>query len=108
MNDLTLPDADDLAPDLDLDCGISTRGYQLTPVVGLGGSTGALAALKTFFSSMPSDSGLAFVVVLHLAADHESIVAELLQRLTAMPVCQVQTTTEIKPNTAYVIPPARH
>ena len=107
MNDLTPPDADDLAPDLDLDCGISTRGYQMTPVVGLGGSAGAIAALKTFFSGMPSDSGLAFVVVLHLAGDHESIVAELLQRVTAMPVCQVQTTIEVKPNTVYVIPPGK-
>ena len=107
MNDLTPPDADDLPSDLDLDCGISTRGYQMTPVVGLGGSAGAIAALKTFLSSMPSDSGLAFVVVLHLAADHESIVAELLQRVTTMPVCQVQTKTEIKPNTVYVIPPGK-
>ena len=107
MNDLTLPDADDLAPDLDLDCGISTRGYQLAPVVGLGGSAGAIAALKTFLSGMPADSGLAFVVVLHLAPDHESIVAELLQRVTTMPVCQVQTKTEIKPNTVYVIPPGK-
>ena len=107
MNDLTPLDADDLSPDLDLDCGISTRGYQMTPVVGLGGSAGAIDALKTFFSSMPSDSGLAFVVVLHLAADHESIVAELLERVTAMPVRQVQTTIEVKPDTVYVIPPGK-
>jgi hypothetical protein len=36
-------------------------------VVGLGGSAGSIEALKTFFSCMPEDSGLAFVVVLHLS-----------------------------------------
>ena len=41
-------------------------------VVGLGGSAGSIDALKTFFSYMPEDSGLAFVVVLHLSPKYES------------------------------------
>jgi two-component system CheB/CheR fusion protein len=36
------------------------------PVVGLGGSAGSLRALQTFFGQMPADSGMAFVVVVHL------------------------------------------
>jgi len=107
MTDLPPNPAEEPVSDLDLDSGISTRGYQLTPVVGLGGSAGALTALKTFFSTVPPDSGLAFVVVLHLSAGHESIAAELLQRVTGMPVHQVQTTIEIAPNTVYVIPPGK-
>lgn len=107
MTDLPPTPAEAPASDLDLDCGISTRGYQMIPVVGLGGSAGALTSLKTFFSTMPPDSGLAFVVVLHLSAGHQSIAAELLQRVTAMPVHQVQTRIEVAPNTVYVIPPGK-
>ena len=36
-------------------------------VVGLGGSAGSISALQAFFSRMPGNSGMAFVVVLHLA-----------------------------------------
>ncbi|MDR6536579.1 PAS domain S-box protein [Variovorax soli] len=77
------------------------------PVVGLGGSAGAIASLGTFFRSVPNDSGLAFVVVLHLSSEHESTLAELLQRSTGMPVLQVQDTLKIEPNTVYVIPPRK-
>ena len=41
-------------------------------VVGLGGSAGSIEALKTFFAHMPEDSGLAFVVVLHLLSAVDS------------------------------------
>jgi two-component system, chemotaxis family, CheB/CheR fusion protein len=50
-------------------------------VVGLGGSAGSISALRAFFSRMPEDSGLAFVVVLHLSPEHESSLAALLQKM---------------------------
>ena len=50
---------------------------------------------------------LAFVVVLHLSPDHESMLADLLQRSTAMRVVQVSGTSKVEPNTVYVIPPGR-
>jgi two-component system CheB/CheR fusion protein len=49
-------------------------------VVGLGGSAGSIEALETFFSYMPEDSGLAFVVVLHLSPKYESSLAGVLQK----------------------------
>jgi hypothetical protein len=36
-------------------------------------------------------SGMAFVVILHLSPTHEEPAAEILQRVTRMPVTQVQT-----------------
>jgi hypothetical protein len=36
-------------------------------VVGIGTSAGGLAALRTFFEHVPEDSGLAFVVIVHLS-----------------------------------------
>jgi two-component system CheB/CheR fusion protein len=63
--------------------------------------------LRTFFEAMSPESGLAFVVVIHLSSEHESTLAELLQRSTAMPVIQVQGKTRIEPNSIYVIPPRK-
>jgi two-component system, chemotaxis family, CheB/CheR fusion protein len=77
-------------------------------VVGLGGSAGSIRALESFFSLMPGDSGLAFVVVLHLSPEIESSLAALLQKSTPMPVTQVSGTVTIKPNCVYVIPPGKH
>src|SRR4051812_32620759 len=51
----------------EIDNIVPSRGYQMTPMVGLGGSAGSIQALNKFFKAMPSDSGMVFVVVLHLA-----------------------------------------
>ena len=74
-------------------------------VVGIGASAGGLAALKTFFSHVAADSGLAFVVVVHLSPDFESHLAELLQPTVAFPVQQIADTTLVEPNHVYIIPP---
>ncbi|GLC25122.1 GAF domain-containing protein [Roseisolibacter agri] len=77
-------------------------------VVGIGASAGGLAALKAFFRHVPADSGLAYAVVVHLAPDHESHLAELLQPHVRMPVQQVAESTALAPNRVYVIPPGRN
>jgi two-component system, chemotaxis family, CheB/CheR fusion protein len=77
-------------------------------IVGIGASAGGLAALKTFFANVPEDSGLAFVVVIHLSPEHKSHLAELLQPHVQMPVEQVTETVPLEPNHVYVIPPGRN
>ncbi len=91
-----------------LDNIIPTRDDGKLRVVGLGGSAGGLAALQGFFGAMPPDSGMTFVVIMHLAPEHGSTLAEQLQRSTSMPVRQVQTRLKIEPDHVYVIPPARY
>lgn len=71
-------------------------------VVGIGASAGGLSALKTFLDRVPADSGLAFVVVVHLSPDHESHLAELLQPHVRFPVQQVTETTALEANRVYV------
>ncbi|HEX5855963.1 MAG TPA: chemotaxis protein CheB, partial [Thermoanaerobaculia bacterium] len=78
---------------------------QLFPVVGIGASAGGLAALKRFFAHVPKDSGLAYVVVVHLSPEHESRFGEILQPHVKMPVNQVTKTTALEKNCVYVIPP---
>lgn len=80
-------------------------GRAAIPMVGIGGSAGAIGALRDFFQVMPSDSGMSFVVVMHLHPDHESTLAELLQRETAMRVEQVLGPVKVAANRVYVIPP---
>jgi two-component system CheB/CheR fusion protein len=77
------------------------------PVVGIGASAGGLAAFGGFFSSLPpaGDPGMAFVLVQHLSPDHESILPELVQRQTRLPVVTIESGMEVKANTVYIIPP---
>src|SRR6478736_6875058 len=79
------------------------------PIVGVGASAGGLAAFEAFFSGMPahSDSGMAFVLVQHLAPDHKSILVELVKRYTRMQVFEVEDGMRVLPNCAYIIPPNR-
>ncbi len=76
--------------------------------VGIGASAGGITPLKEFFTAMPADSGIAFVVILHLSPDYESQLDVILQTVTTMPVVQVHETLEVKPNHVYVIPPNKY
>lgn len=83
------------------------RGNGAVPMVALGGSAGSIQALESFFGAIPSNTGMAFVVIVHLSAEHESSLASVLQRHTRMSVVQVRGQEKVKPDTVYVIPPAR-
>ncbi|MDX1522747.1 MAG: chemotaxis protein CheB, partial [Anaerolineae bacterium] len=73
-------------------------------VVGIGASAGGLEALERFFSNMPPDSGIAFVVIQHLSPDYESHMDELLSKYTHMPIYEAQDGTAVQPNTIYLLP----
>lgn len=77
------------------------------PVVGIGASAGGLQSIKLFFENMPQDNGMAFVIILHLSPDHQSVADKIIQESTRMPVLQVTETVPIEKNRVYVIPPAR-
>lgn len=74
-------------------------------VVGIGASAGGLAALKEFFDNVPAQSGLTFVVVVHLSPEHPSMLADILQPHVRFPVQQVSETTPLEKDRVYVIPP---
>jgi two-component system CheB/CheR fusion protein len=76
-------------------------------IVGIGASAGGLEAMEQFFRAMPTDSGMAFVLVTHLAPDHDSLLTEILQRATAIPVTTVLDQVQVAANHVYVIPPNR-
>jgi two-component system, chemotaxis family, CheB/CheR fusion protein len=74
-------------------------------IVGIGASAGGLDAFRSFFEHMPSDSGMAFVVILHLPADYKSMLPDILERWTSMPVVPADDGTAVEPNSVYVPTP---
>ena len=76
-------------------------------IVGIGASAGGLEAFERFFRACPVDTGMAFVLIPHLAPNHESMLTTILQRTTDMPVVEVLDETRVEPNCVYVIPPNR-
>src|SRR5512142_3430629 len=73
-------------------------------VVGIGASAGGLEALERFLKRVPPDSGLAYVIVQHLSAEHESSLAEILARATSLSVTIATERQRIEPDHVYVIP----
>ncbi len=77
------------------------------PIVCLGASAGGLDALRAFFANVPDETGAAFVVVVHLSPDYESLLPDLLDRVTQMTVAAVKHRTQVEPNHVYIIPPGK-
>jgi two-component system CheB/CheR fusion protein len=82
-----------------------SRPSTALPIVGLGASAGGLEAFAAFFTAMPVDAGIAFVLVSHLDPTHVSIMPELIQKHTTMHVLQIKDGMRVEPDTVYVVPP---
>ncbi len=75
------------------------------PIVGVGASAGGLEALQELFGAMPTDTGVAFVVITHMHRDHVSLLPELLARTTSMPVIEAHDGQTVEADRVYVAPP---
>ena len=74
-------------------------------IVGIGGSAGALNAYKALLTAMPSNTGMAFVIISHMNPNAISQLVEIMSRHTKMIVRTAAEAMPIKPNCVYVIPP---
>ncbi|WGF90941.1 chemotaxis protein CheB [Marinivivus vitaminiproducens] len=85
-----------------------TSDHQPDPaIVGIGASAGGVAVLQQLFEMLPTDTGAAFVVILHLDPTKPSELSNVLAQRTSMPVQQVETEFDLVANHVYVIPPDR-
>lgn len=75
------------------------------PVVGVGASAGGLEALREMLGGDTGSPGMAFVIVQHLDPTHVSLMAQLIERYTVMPVTQIEGGETIEIDRVYVIPP---
>lgn len=78
------------------------------PLVAIGASAGGLEAITNFLENLGTDTGAAYVIIQHLSATHESILPELLERKTEMPVHKVEDGMPVEVNNVYVIPPGKY
>ena len=74
-------------------------------IVGIGGSAGALSAYKALLDAMPSNTGMAFVIISHMNPTANSQLALILSRHTKMNVNVASMAMPILSNHVYVIPP---
>ncbi len=74
-------------------------------IVGIGASAGGLEAVTELLSSLPAESGMAFLLAQHLDPHHASMLVEILAKKTTMPVREASEGMLVEPNHLYVIPP---
>src|SRR6476659_904639 len=75
------------------------------PVVGIGASAGGVEAYIELFQNLPTNTGMAFVVVPHLSADAKSFLPEIIARHTAMDTIEIENGLKPQPNRIYFVPP---
>lgn len=73
-------------------------------VVGIGSSAGGLEALQIFLSKLEDISNCAYIIAQHLSPTHKSMMVELLNRVTNIPVIEIQSGMVIKSKTIYMTP----
>jgi two-component system CheB/CheR fusion protein len=76
-------------------------------IVGIGASAGGLESLELLFGALPSDTGLAFVVIQHLSPDFRSLMDELIARHSEMPVELAENGMPVRANHIYLMPPRK-
>lgn len=77
------------------------------PIVGVGASAGGLDALRRFLAGLPTDVGMAFVLVQHRDHAHKSELIPLLADRCPLPVVAAAAGHAVRENHVYVVPPGK-
>ena len=86
---------------------VSTAKFSC-PVIAMAASAGGLKALSVILSGLPADFPAAIAIVMHLAPDHKSILAEILNRHTHLMVNQAHTGDRLCHSSVFIAPPNHH
>ncbi len=81
------------------------QDHKSFPIVGILASAGGLEGFTELLSHLPINTGMAFVLIQHLAPNQKSLLTEILTKTTDMPVSEVYNNLPVEPNHVYVIPP---
>jgi two-component system CheB/CheR fusion protein len=74
-------------------------------IVGVGASAGGLEAISELLAAIPRDSGIAFLIVQHLAPKRPSLLSTLLASRCLIRVVEGAENMVIEAGHVYVIPP---
>ena len=72
--------------------------------VGNGASTGGLDAFKKLLKAIPDNSGISYELMQHLSVTSESLLPDLLQKITNIPVLKITDDINVEPDHVYIIP----
>ncbi|HEY3450931.1 MAG TPA: CheR family methyltransferase, partial [Myxococcales bacterium] len=75
------------------------------PIAGIGASAGGLEAFSQLLGLLPTNMGMAFVLIQHLDPNHPSYLIEALAKTTAMSCQLIEDGMVVAPDRVYVIPP---
>jgi two-component system chemotaxis response regulator CheB len=78
------------------------------PIVVVGASAGGVEALQNLVLQLPEDFAASLFLVLHLTPTSPSHLAEILQRVSRLPVRRAMDKDPIKPGHIYVAQPNHH
>lgn len=87
------------------DDGTAKREAGVLTVVGIGASAGGLEALQAMVSNLPSDTNISFIVAQHLSPSYKSMMVDLLEKDSTIPIFAAEDGTVLQPNTIYICPP---
>ena len=77
------------------------------PIVGIGASAGGLEALEAFFSAVPEEGGIAYVVITHTDPKQQSMLPDLLRKKASIPVELLEDGILPRPDRVYLPPSDR-
>ena len=78
------------------------------PVIAMAASAGGLKALSTILEGLPADFPAAIAIVMHVAPDHKSLLAEILNCCAHLQVTEAHTGDLLVPSKVFVAPPNHH
>jgi two-component system, chemotaxis family, protein-glutamate methylesterase/glutaminase len=78
------------------------------PVIAMAASVGGLKALSVILGGLPVDFPAAIAIVMHVAPDHKSLLAEILKSRTHLAVKQAHTGDVLSPASVFIAPPNHH
>src|SRR5437868_4218330 len=81
------------------------RNHLPSHIIAIGASAGGLEALGEFFRHMKQDTESSFVIIQHLDPTHESLLSDILSKITSMPVLEAKQGALVEARHVYVIPP---
>ncbi|MCJ7573558.1 PAS domain-containing protein, partial [Candidatus Bathyarchaeota archaeon] len=84
----------------------SNQDSTTIPVIGIGASAGGLEAFSQFVEGLIPNSGIAYVLIQHLAPEKESLLRNILSHRAMIPITEIIDETVVEPNHIYVSPPA--
>lgn len=77
-------------------------------IVAIAASAGGVHALTEILGQIPSEFPAAIVVVQHLDPRHRSLMPQIFNRRSNLPVYQAVEGIEVEPGNVYLAPPDRH